>query len=269
MPRDVRILLFGQNHSEIDLKGSFYELIRRLGMLHMPSHSTLPPITDLRTLLSNDPYVQTLEALRPGTVKQLPLRIINSTIEDTIRYLQSVHEGSLGAVVIATLNQLWLQAKALTDQMLPRIRPEYPAGRSDSTFRLLEYFEANIVEDAIRELISNHPVQSVVWIHDGFLMSPAPTESHIRQVEANVLAKHQLYFDEPWFRITSLVPQFTEYVTSLRGTAHAPALTIARRQLPQDNHQKHEAVGLPQNCMAPLEALAKVRTRRDNRKSTN
>ena len=178
MPRDVRILLFGQNHSEIDLKGSFYELIRRLGMLHMPSHSTLPPITDLRTLLSNDPYVQTVEALRPGTVKQLPLRIINSTIEDTIRYLQSVHEGSLGAVVTATLNQLWLQAKALTDQMLPRIRPEYPAGRSDSTFRLLEYFEANIVEDAIRELISNHPVQSVVWIHDGFLMSPVHRICH-------------------------------------------------------------------------------------------
>ena len=114
MPRDVRLLLFGQNHSEIDLRGSFYELIRRLGMLHMPSHSPLPPITDLRTLLSNDPYVQTVETLRPGTIKQLPLRVINSTIADTLRYLQSVHEGSPGAVVTAILNQLWLQAKSLT-----------------------------------------------------------------------------------------------------------------------------------------------------------
>jgi hypothetical protein len=80
----------------------------------MPSHSPLPPITDLRTLLSNDPYVQTVETLRPGTIKQLPLRVINSTIADTLRYLQSVHEGSPGAVVTAILNQLWLQAKSLT-----------------------------------------------------------------------------------------------------------------------------------------------------------
>ena len=100
-------------------------------------------------------------------------------------------------------------------------------------------------------------------------MSPTPTESQIRQVEAQVLAKHQLYFDQPWYRITSLAPQFTEYVTSLRGTANASALTIARRNLPQANHRKHAAVGLPQTCMAPLEALAKVRTRRENRKPTN
>ena len=63
MPRDVRLLLFGQNHSEIDLRGSFYELIRRFGMLHMPNHMPLPPITALRTLLSNDPHVQAVETL--------------------------------------------------------------------------------------------------------------------------------------------------------------------------------------------------------------
>ena len=166
LPRDVRLLLFGQHHCEIGFKGSFYELVRRLDLLHIPDHFPLPHITDFRTCLAQDPYTRTVESMRPGTIKQLPLRVINSTAESTLQHLQSIHEGT------PLITQLSQQSKALTDQLLPRTRPAYATGQVDSIFRLLEQIEVRIVEKTIQELMARYPVQSVIWLHDGFLVWP-------------------------------------------------------------------------------------------------
>jgi len=147
LPRAARLLLFGRNHCEVDLKGSFYELVRRLGLLFMPDHVPLPTIDDLRAQLYRDPYIQAVEALCPHTVKQLPLRIINSSIDATYQHLQYIVNGSPGANLSATLHELWSQSTALVTQLPPRFRPAFSANHSDSAFRLLEYFEALIVKD--------------------------------------------------------------------------------------------------------------------------
>lgn len=225
MPRDVRLLLFGQNHWEIDLKGSFYELIRRLGLLHTPDHLPLPTITDLRTLLTMDPYIATVESICPGTIKQLPLRVINSTAEAAFSFLRTIHEGTPGSTVVAILNQLWQQTKALTDKLLPHTRPAYAKGQPDSAFRMLEQIEVRIVEDTIRELTARYPVQSTVWLHDGFLICPAPAEAMLRHVEAQVLVKHQLF----------LINHGTESIrllNSSQGTSHDSGTLPMRRPLP-------------------------------------
>lgn len=91
--------------------------------------------------------------MRPGTIKQLPLRVINSTAESTLRHLQSIHEGTHGSTIITLITQLSQQSKALTDQLLPRTRPAYATGQVDSTFRLLEQIEVRIVEETIQELM--------------------------------------------------------------------------------------------------------------------
>ena len=36
---------------------------------------------------------------------------------------------------------------------------------------MLEQIEVRIVEDTIRELTARYPVQSTVWLHDGFLFA--------------------------------------------------------------------------------------------------
>ena len=112
MPRAARLLLFGRSHCEVDLKGSFYELIRRLGLRYLPDHMPLPAIDDLRVMLSRDPYIRAVEALRPNTIKQLPLRIINSSTDDAYHYLRSIVDGSPGATLSAVLHQLWSQGKS-------------------------------------------------------------------------------------------------------------------------------------------------------------
>ena len=105
--------------------------------------SPFQPLTTYALLLQG-PYIQAVEVCRPNTIKQLPLRVINSTVEDAFAYLQSILDGSPGAVTSAVLHQLWLQTQALTVQLLPHLRPNFHVHQSDSVFRLLEYFEARV-----------------------------------------------------------------------------------------------------------------------------
>jgi hypothetical protein len=161
------------------------------------------------------------------------------------------------------MRQLWLQSKALTDQLLPCLRPAFHTGQADSTFRLLEHLEVQIVEDTIKELMARHPTQSLVWLHDGFLVAPSPPEFMIRQIEESVLSKHSLFFGQTWFRIDSLAAQHAEDVASLGGTASAPPLAIVRRSYLRCNRNPCIAAGSPQTCLTPLEALTKLRTRRE------
>ena len=266
IPRTARLLLFGRNHCEIDLKGSFYELVRRLGFLFMPDLVPLPTIDDLRAQLYRDPYIQAVEAICPHTVKQLPLRIINSSIDATYQHLRSIVDGSPGASLSATLHQLWSQSTALTTQLLPRFRPAFSVNHNDSAFRLLEYFEALIVEDTIHALIARHPAQSLVWLHDGFLVAPPPPEHMVRQIEKEVLSKHQLFFDQPWFKVTPLAAPCNEYVETLKHTASSRVLALTRRTSQQRTRKQHAAKGSAHICTTPLEALAKLRARRERPK---
>jgi hypothetical protein len=229
----------------------------------MPDHVPLPTIDDLRAQLYRDPYIQAVEALRPHTVKQLPLRIINSSIDAAYQHLQSIVDGSPGAHLSAALHQLWSQSTALVTQLLPRFRPAFSANHSDSAFRLLEYFEALIVEDTIQALITRHPTQSLVWLHDGFLVAPPPPEHMLRQIEKEVLSKHQLYFDQSWFKITPLAAPCDEYITTLKHTASSRVLALTRRTSQQRARKQHAAKGSAHICATPLEALAKLRARRE------
>lgn len=263
LPREVRLLLFGRTHCEIDLKGSFYELTRRLGLRFLPSHIPLPPIDDLRAMLSQDPYISMVEADRPHTIKQLPLRIINSSIETTYQYLRTIREGSPNANTDAILHQLWSLSQALTEQLLPRYRPHYTTRQSDSTFRLLEYFEALVVEETIGAIIACHPTHSLVWLHDGFLIAPPPPETTLRQIEATVLARHHLHVCQKWFKVTPLEESYENYKDALKGAASAPILALSRPRSSRTIGQVTTAQARVQIHMSPLEALGKLRARRD------
>ena len=179
------------------------------------------------------------------------------------RYLSSLVDDSPSASVSAILCQLGSLSTTLTTQLLPRFRPEFLVNHNDSAFRLLEYFEATIVEDTVRALIARHPTQSLVWLHDGFLVAPPPPEQMVRQIEKEVLSKHQLYFGQTWFKFTSLHTAHNAYVDTLKHTASSHALSLARRA-PHSSQRKQRSVqGSPHIYATPLEALAKLRARRE------
>ena len=263
LPRAARLLLFGQNHCEIDLKGSFYELVRRLGLRFAPDFVPLPTIDEFRAQLARDPYIRKVEAVCPDTIKQLPLRIINSSLGATYRYLSFLVDDSPCASVSAILCQLESLSTTLTTQLLPRFRPEFLVNHSDSAFRLLEHFEATIVEDTIRALIARHPTKSLLWLHDGFLVAPPPPEQMVRQIEKEVLSNHQLYFGQNWFKVTSLSTARNAYVDTLKHTASSHTLSLTRRAPHSSQRKQRSAQGSPHICATPLEALSKLRARRE------
>ena len=150
-------------------------------------------------------------------------------------------------------------------QTFKHYRPSCPIGRNDSAFRLLEYFEARIVQDTINSITNRHPTHSVVWLHDGFLISPPPAEEVLRKVEADVLVRHELFFNEPWFKISSMRGDFDERRSLLRGAASAPLLALSRRKSLAKQDRVTTMQGRPQVPMSPLEALGKLRARREKR----
>ena len=83
MPRNVRCLMFGRNHVEIDLQRSFYELLRRV-----KHSSTYMPPSRRSASTATRPVDSALEASHPRTIKQLPLRIINSTVRPRLHIMQ-------------------------------------------------------------------------------------------------------------------------------------------------------------------------------------
>ena len=193
--------------------------------------------------------------------------VINSSVETTYRYLHTIRDGSPAANVDTILRELLLLSQTLATRLLPRYRPSCPMGQHDSAFRLLEYFEARIVHDTINSIIARHPTHSVVWLHDGFLISPPPPEAVLRQVEADVLIRHKLFFDEPWFKVSTMREGFDERRNLLRGATSAPLLSLSRRKPPARLEKTAAIHGRPHVLMSPLEALSKLRARREKRET--
>ena len=217
--------------------------------------------------MAQDLYLSAAEKEVPGTIKKLPLMVINSSVEATCRYLSTVREGSLAANVEAILHELLLLSQTLAASLLPRYRPHYPVGRTDSAFRLLEYFEAHVVRGTIDALVARHPTHSIVWLHDGFLISPPPTDETLRQVEAEVLSGQHLFLNEPWFKVTTMRDGYEERRDRLREVASAPLMSLSRRKPLVKLERVATMQGRTQIPMSPLEALTKLRARREKRGS--
>ena len=83
------------------------------------------------------------------------------------------------------------------------------------------------------------------------------------QIEKEVLSKHQLFFDQPWFKVTPLAAARNAYVETVKHTASCRALALTRRTSHQCNRKQHTAKGSAHICTTPLEALAKLRARRE------
>ena len=87
LPRQARLLLFGNSHWEIDISGAHYERMRRQCRA-AEVHLSLLPITQMRSYLTRALRAQIAETDISLLVKTWPLVIINSaTPQEAIEYL--------------------------------------------------------------------------------------------------------------------------------------------------------------------------------------
>ena len=89
LSRLFRLALFGFNHGEIDLNGAFYELVRRFHLQLPAPHPQLMSIHELRQHLL-DFYGGWPNAGVNSLVKRLPLRVMNSSVSASLRWIESI-----------------------------------------------------------------------------------------------------------------------------------------------------------------------------------
>ena len=88
LPRQVRLLLFGNSHWEIDISGAHYELMRRQCKTNKV-HLTLQPVAQMRDCLRGALRAYLAEDEVGSLAKTWPLVILNSaTPQEAIEYLK-------------------------------------------------------------------------------------------------------------------------------------------------------------------------------------
>ena len=85
----------------------------------------------------------------------------------------------------------------------------------------------------------------------------------VKQIEKEVLSNHQLYFGQTWFKVTSLSTARNAYVDTLKHTSSSHTLSLTRRAPHSSQRKQRSAQGSPHICATPLEALSKLRARRE------
>ena len=255
LPRQVRLLLFGGSHCEIDISGAHYELTRRFCAL-ANVHRALPPIHDLRNWLR-----QLLELSDPSVfldngesmVKKWPLVVINSADPQEAMVYLTRQLPQLADQVPAALRGFAYELHAASRYLLhnpPAWCPVRERDRSRATpFRFFEVLEQHLAWTAYMFLQAQVGFSSVIWLHDGFWVAPCPSEEHLQALHRFLAGEYGFDVQEPpLFRCEQLLNKREELQREL---AIVPLVPPKRRRFMPSVHDRH-----------PLPAQASLRCKR-------
>ena len=220
LPRVFRLALFGTNHAEIDMCGSFYELLRRFSHRETAGLMPLPPIFDLRASLQRD-FESLPEDLCNDLVKRLPLRVMNSSLSSTLFWLNQQRLQKPSEQTLQVLESIELHTHHFVSCLLPVLRPDCCSTGKDAPFRLLELLEFEVMRNILDGLVSRGMVLSAIWLHDGVWISPPPDPGVLALLEQSVLRKTGLLCDQPFIRFTCLRSPFVSLRQSVCTTMSA------------------------------------------------
>ena len=159
--RKVRLLLFGRTHQEVDMIGSFYEIMRRLS-----NDQQLPRIAELRAVLS-DLLGLIPNEQRGGVVKRHPLIVMNAGAREACAKLEREHHITCPPALLHLSHQIEMATRQIVSTHLPARRPEYTIEERGAAFRTLEWYEEYIMISYYKELTKRCHLTSVIWLHDG------------------------------------------------------------------------------------------------------
>ena len=138
LPRQVRLLLFGNSHWEIDISGAHYELMRRQCKT-AAVHLELPPIAQARESLRIAISTQLPEGDVEFLVKTWPLVIINSaTPQEAIEYLRKRLIGEPSRSLVCFAREVFAASRYAMHHPPPWCPPVADRGGRGAPFH---YFE--------------------------------------------------------------------------------------------------------------------------------
>ena len=200
LPRTVRLLLFGKTHQEVDMTGSFYEIMRRLS-----KDPLLPHIAALREIIN------ALLGLVPHdqcqlTIKRHPLIVMNAGASLACAKLERDFGLSCPTALLHLSTKIESATRAVVDTHLPRLRTQYYSSDRGATFRVLEWYEEHVMLTFYKELTRRVHLKSVIWLHDGLWIPKEVSLEAILTAERAML--HQLQLEQtPLFRIKDLITE--------------------------------------------------------------
>ena len=184
LPRELRLLIYGSTHKEIDLTGAHYELIRA-----MTGSVTLPPTLYLRNRLRETwigEQVSGPELLHE--IKMLPIRVINS---GAARALKHATTQGLGVPpwIEAFAFDLDAAREVFIAHVRREVRPKVEALAKNRHFFAAEAIEAIFMQLFLLEVRKRTETPSIIWLHDGLWIGREiddqilyAAERHVRQL---------------------------------------------------------------------------------------
>ena len=223
LPKKLRLLIFGKGHYEVDMIGAFYEIVRRRLIGADPSAPALPPISELRMQLRR--ALASSNRHDDGLVKRIPSIAINMSPAAFQQWISAEGLENALASLRWVFDLLQLQAGAVVATTLASLR-NGPFRLNEQAFRALECVEFGIMYRFVELLTQHSSIASLVWLHDGIWISPAPDRALLTLIDKTVGLEHSLEMDFPLFRLTQLDRMRDAVVQSLpRSRTRLPCLS--------------------------------------------
>ena len=240
LPRKARLILFGADHCELDISGAHYELARRFCAV-AGVHLSLQPIRLMREWLRvilDTPEGTTDPTLADTLVKKWPLIVINSsTPQEAVSYIQRQlpHlRNHLPAESVRFAYELHTASRCVFDHP-PDWCPTRIVERSRAApFRFYEHLEQHTWA-ACTFLQTLVGFRSVIWLHDGFWVSPGPTEAQLTSLHHFLCDQYCLLNDDPPLRSERLEHKRLELLAELDShITPSSGISGGLRALPSD-----------------------------------
>ena len=220
LPRQVRLLLFGNSHWEIDISGAHYELMRRQCRA-AEVHLSLLPITQMRSYLTRALRAQIAETDISLLVKTWPLVIINSaTPQEAIEYLNKRIQMEPSHHLVSFAREVFAASRYAMHHP-PSWCPSGPerTGRG-APFHYFEVLEQQVTWAAYSFLQPRVGFVSAIWLHDGFWVAPRPENGMLEALNTHLCQTFGFDPTEPpLMRCDSLQPKFAQLLSEYASAA--------------------------------------------------
>ena len=219
LPRQVRLLLFGNSHWEIDISGAHYELMRRQCKTNKV-HLTLQPVAQMRDYLRGALRAYLAEDEIGSLVKTWPLVILNSaTPQEAIEYLKKRIQVEPSGQLVSFAREVFAASRYAMHHPPPWC-PTGPVrtGRG-APFHYFEVLEQQVTWAAYSFLQPRVGFASAIWLHDGFWVAPRPENALLTALHTYLCQTFSFDPDEPpLLRCDSLQPKFAQLLSECNST---------------------------------------------------
>lgn len=246
LKREFRLAFFGTTHFELDLIHAHYEILRRLAP---EAHLTATP-TIREWLLTKQVEYQLLGFA--DFHKRWPTHILNMpNIQEVNRSLTKWGYPDLPSDLYRFAYHL-LQVRDATLRHPPAWAPTILQRLArNSPFRFFENIERMLVQEMLTFLQSQVVFDSIILLHDGAWVCPAPPNSLIQQVDHHVAQKFCLYDPNfPLFRCDPLLRKYqalTEELRDVQGGPMPPSMQPTLYQYFPNRFQRMRTIPQPSN----------------------